>query len=149
MTTAGVPAAAPEDASTRPRGRVRATRQGAAVDAVLRQADGFRSAQDLHGQLRAGGDGIGLTTVYRHLQMLADSGVVDVVNTGDGEATYRWCGQAAHHHHLVCRACGRSVQLEGPEVETWAASVARAAGYTEVSHTVEIFGLCPQHSASG
>jgi len=129
-------------------GRLRATRQGAAVDAALQQADGFRSAQDLHGQLRQGGDGVGLTTVYRHLQALADSGVVDVVHSGEGEATYRWCGEAPHHHHLVCRVCGRSVEVEGPEVEAWATRVAERSGYTDVSHTLEIFGRCPEHRAA-
>jgi len=132
--------------SERPRGRLRHTRQGAAVDAALLDAQGFRSAQDLYAELRAAGAGIGLTTVYRHLQTLAGSGSVDVVHNREGEATYRLCGDAPHHHHLVCRACGRSVEVDGPEVEEWAAAVARAAGYTAVSHTVEVFGLCPEHS---
>ena len=133
----------PEQAPVR--GRLRHTRQGAAVDAALARAEGFRSAQDLHAELRAAGDGIGLTTVYRHLQVLADTGAVDVVQHPDGEATYRLCGAAPHHHHLVCRVCGRSVEVDGPEVEAWATAVAAAAGYTAVSHTVEVFGLCPEH----
>ncbi len=127
-------------------GRLRQTRQGAAVDAALAQADGFRSAQELYALLRAAGDGIGLTTVYRHLQLLADTGVVDVVHNRDGEATFRLCGSSPHHHHLVCRDCGRSVEVSGPEVEAWADAVARQSGYTAVSHTVEVFGLCPEHS---
>lgn len=116
------------------------------MDSVLAQAEGFRSAQELHSTLRAAGDGIGLTTVYRHLQLLADTGAVDVVQNADGEATYRLCGDGPHHHHLVCRACGRSVEVDGPEVEAWAETVARRAGYTAISHTVEVFGLCPDHS---
>lgn len=104
--------------------------------------------------MRARGDRTGLTTVYRHLGLLADLGRVDVVHTADGEARYRLCGPAGspaedaggHHHHVVCRVCGRSVEVSGPEVEAWADRIAAAAGYTEVSHTVEVFGLCPQHS---
>jgi Fur family transcriptional regulator, ferric uptake regulator len=137
-----------------PGGRLRATRQGEAVDAVLRGADGFRTAQDLHAELRRRGQPVGLTTVYRHLKMLADAGEVDVVHRPDGEAQYRRCGYdeeagqgtRAHHHHLVCRVCGRAVEVEGPEVEQWAERVAAAAGYTEISHTLEVFGLCPEHS---
>lgn len=132
--------------------RVRATRQGAAVDAALRDADGFRTAHDLYDELRRRGESVGLTTVYRHLKVLADAGEIDVVHRPDGEAQYRLCAVAdmaeEHHHHLVCRVCGRSVEVEGPEVEAWAERVARAAGYSDVTHTVEVFGLCPEHSAT-
>jgi Fur family ferric uptake transcriptional regulator len=131
------------------------TRQAAAVEAALRDADGFRTAQDLFAELRRRGDRIGLTTVYRHLNQLAERGSADVVHSAEGESQFRLCGiaeashagPAAHHHHLVCRVCGRSVEVSGPEVETWADRVAAAAGYTEISHTIEVFGLCPEHSA--
>lgn len=129
----------------------RNTRQGAAVEAVLAAADGFRTAQQVFAAAVSGGHRIGLTTVYRHLNVLADSGRVDVVHREDGEAQFRLCGTAAgdgrHHHHVVCRICGRSEEALGPEVEAWAARVAASAGYTEATHTVEVFGLCPQHSA--
>jgi Fur family transcriptional regulator, ferric uptake regulator len=134
-----------------PPGRVRRTRQAAAIEGVLRAADGFRTAQELHDELRHRGDRVGLTTVYRHLNLLAEHRLADVVHRGDGESQYRLCGAATddadgHHHHLVCRECGRSVAVEGPEVERWAEQVASAAGYTQISHTVELFGLCAEHS---
>ncbi|HEY2296654.1 MAG TPA: transcriptional repressor [Jatrophihabitans sp.] len=133
-------------------GRVRQTRQAAAIEGLLREADGFRTAQELHDELRHRGDRVGLTTVYRHLNLLAENRLADVVHRADGETQYRLCGAAAehsdgHHHHIVCRACGRSVEVEGPEVEAWAERVAAAAGYTEISHTVELFGLCSEHSS--
>lgn len=121
---------------------VRSTRQRTAVAEALDRVDGFRSAQDLHDLLRRDGASVGLTTVYRHLQALAESGQVDVLRTDDGEAVYRRCPTDSHHHHLVCRSCGRSVEVEGPEVETWASHVAADHGFTEVSHTVEVFGTC-------
>jgi Fur family ferric uptake transcriptional regulator len=108
-------------------------------------AGGFRSAQDVYAVLRTAGGTVGLSTVYRHLQSLVDEGVVDVIHTPDGEATYRYCGAAAdhHHHHLVCRACGRTEEIEGRVVERWAGEVADKHGYAEVDHTVELFGVCP------
>ena len=130
-------------------GRVRQTKQAAAIEGLLREADGFRTAQELHDELRHRGDSVGLTTVYRHLNLLAENNLADVVHRGDGETQYRLCGVAVedlHHHHLVCRECGRSVEVEGPEVEAWAERVAAAAGYTDISHTVELFGLCAEHS---
>jgi Fur family transcriptional regulator, ferric uptake regulator len=139
------------DTAERAPGRTRSTRQSAAIEGAMRDADGFRTAQQLFDVVRANGQKIGLTTVYRHLNLLAEHGTVDVVHLADGEAQFRLCGSAlhdaeAHHHHVVCRVCGRSEEVAAPEVETWADRVARAAGYTDISHTVEIFGLCPQHS---
>jgi Fur family ferric uptake transcriptional regulator len=121
---------------------IRSTRQRTAVADVLGRVDGFRSAQDLHDLLRHEGASIGLTTVYRHLQALSDAGQVDVLRTDDGEAVYRRCPTESHHHHLVCRSCGRSVEIEGPEVERWAAATAADHGFIDVSHTVEVFGTC-------
>ena len=120
----------------------RSTRQRTAVARLLDQLDDFRSAQDLHEELRTRGEGIGLTTVYRTLQSLADAGEVDVLRIDSGEAVYRRCSRH-HHHHLVCRSCGRTVEVEGPAVESWADRVAAQHGFVGVSHTLEIFGTCP------
>jgi Fur family transcriptional regulator, ferric uptake regulator len=125
----------------------RATRQRAAVSAMLDRLDDFRSAQEIHERLRSAGEGIGLTTVYRTLQGLADAGEVDVLRTDSGEAVYRRCATAAHHHHLVCRRCGTAVEIEGQVVESWAQKVADAHGFSDLSHTVEIFGLCRECGA--
>ncbi len=121
----------------------RSTRQREAVAAALRQAEEFRSAQDIHARLRAMGSAVGLTTVYRTLATMAEGGEVDVLRTDDGESIYRRCQSETHHHHLVCRHCGRTVEVAGPAVERWAESVATAHGFREVSHTVEVFGTCP------
>ncbi len=121
---------------------LRSTRQRAAVSALLDRLDDFRSAQEIHEELRRVGEGIGLTTVYRTLQTLADGGEVDVLRTGTGEAVYRRCTSVEHHHHLVCRKCGATVEIEGPAVESWAKHMAETHGFSELSHTAEIFGLC-------
>src|SRR5829696_2066113 len=129
------------DAARRP-GAVRATRQAGAVKGALAARDGFTSAQDLQAELRRRGDGVGLTTVYRHLQSLADAGAVDVLRSPEGESVYRICGSGEHHHHLVCRECGRTVEIEGREVERWTRRVAEAEGFVDVDHTIEVFGTC-------
>lgn len=126
---------------------VRATRQGDAVAAALAATDAFTSAQDLHARLRAQGDSVGLTTVYRHLQVLADRGEVDVLRREDGETLYRRCATDSHHHHLVCRRCGRTVEIAGPEIEVWTTQVAAAEGFVDVTHTVEISGVCGECAA--
>ena len=122
----------------------RSTRQRAAVVELLSRIDDFRSAQELHDELRKRGDGIGLTTVYRTLQSLSEAGEIDVLRTDSGEAIYRRCS-AHHHHHLVCRLCGRTVEVEGPAVERWAEKIAAEHGFSQISHTVEITGTCSEH----
>ncbi len=125
-----------------PAATVRSTRQRAAIIALLDDVDGFRSAQELHDELRRRGETIGLTTVYRTLQSLASAQQVDTVRTDTGEAVYRRCAAPEHHHHLVCRNCGSAVEVSGGEVESWAAEVAAGHGFSDVSHTIELFGTC-------
>jgi len=130
-----------------PRGtRVRGTRQASAVITALAGLPGFCSAQEIHAELRRRGETVGLTTVYRHLQVLSEQGTVDTIRDPSGETLYRQCGSTVHHHHLTCRVCGRSVEVEGRVVEQWAEKVAAEAGFTSVDHTVELFGLCPDHA---
>jgi Fur family ferric uptake transcriptional regulator len=121
---------------------LRATRQRAAVSALLDRLPDFRSAQEIHEELRRSGEGIGLTTVYRTLQTMADGGEVDVLRNAGGEAVYRRCASEDHHHHLVCRRCGAAEEIDAPAVEEWTARVAQEHGFTEISHTVEIYGVC-------
>lgn len=119
----------------------RPTRQRTAIEADVYRCDEFRSAQEVHASLVAGGDKIGLATVYRTLQAMVDEEALDSLRTDDGETVYRRCS-TGHHHHLVCRDCGRTVEVEGPAVERWADKVSAEHGFSDVSHTLELFGRC-------
>ena len=119
----------------------RNTRQRGEVLALLREFDGFRTAQQLYLELRQRGAKVGLTTVYRTLQLLVDAGEVDATRLPGSEQGFRWCSDE-HHHHLVCRSCGTAVEVVGPAVERWAERVAAEHGYTDINHTIEIFGTC-------
>jgi Fur family ferric uptake transcriptional regulator len=130
-----------------PEASQRATPQRAAVTALLEEHDQFLSAQEIHSELRERGEAIGLATVYRTLSMLSRNGAVDVVMREDGEALYRQCSPR-HHHHLVCRRCGRTVEVVGPAVETWAEATAAEHGFSDLSHTFELHGLCARCRAA-
>jgi Fur family ferric uptake transcriptional regulator len=119
----------------------RPTRQQVAVATALEDQEDFTSAQELHAAIRDTGERVGLATVYRTLQTMAAEGDVDVLRTDDGEAVYRRCS-TGHHHHLVCRRCGRTVEVEGRAVEQWTSRVSAEHGFTDVEHTVEIIGTC-------
>ena len=119
----------------------RNTWQKDAVKHALSEAIGFVSAQQLHQVLRNHGSTIGLATVYRALTDLTALGDADSLQSSEGEVLYRACTNA-HHHHLICRACGLTVEIEADRVEKWADEVAAEHGFTNPSHTIDIFGLC-------
>ena len=119
----------------------RKTRQRAAVGAILERSDQFRTASQIHDDLRHAGEDIGLTTVYRTLQLMVDAEQLDAIRTDDGETAYRRCS-TGHHHHLVCRTCSRTVEVEGPAIKAWTDQIAKQHGFGRVQHHLEIFGVC-------
>lgn len=120
----------------------RKTWQRDAVREALAGAEGFVSAQELHRILEQQNRRIGLATVYRALTSLAEDGEADSLRTADGER-YRSCDTESHHHHLICRVCTATVEIEAPEVEAWLNSLARKYGYRDLTHDFEAFGVCP------
>lgn len=120
----------------------RDTKQRRALRDYLAANDAFTSAQQVYDDLRAAGNQVGIATIYRTLQAMADAGEVDALRTDDGETLYRKCGPR-HHHHLVCRSCGVTIEIDGPSVERWASKAAEDHGFTEVTHVMELFGRCP------
>ena len=128
-------------------GGQRSTRQRTAIVEQLQEARSFLSAQEIYDALREKGLKVGLTTVYRNLQMMADANEVDVVRREDGELTFRRCDADDHHHHLVCRSCGYTVELANDQLESWTKSLARKHRFSDVTHDLELFGLCRTCSA--
>lgn len=120
----------------------RNTWQREAVREALGTNEGFVSAQRLHSALRSTGSPIGLATVYRALADLAVEGEADSLQSQEGESLYRACTPGQHHHHLICRNCGLTVEIEADAVEAWAHRVAAENGFTQPSHVVDVFGLC-------
>ncbi|MBB5781601.1 Fur family transcriptional regulator [Nonomuraea jabiensis] len=99
------------------------------------------SAQALHEELQANGARLGLTTVYRTLNALAENGLAHVFED-HGETTYRLCGPN-HHHHLVCQSCG--TVIEGPpvpELGRWLRRLGTEHGFQAERHHFEVYGTC-------
>ena len=124
----------------------RNTWQREAVRDALDSSDAFVSAQSLYSELRESGSAIGLATVYRALADLAAGGAADSLQSGDGETLYRAC-TTGHHHHLICRRCGTTVEIKADAVERWARTVAAEHGFTQPEHVVDVFGLCADCTA--
>ncbi|WP_417564039.1 Fur family transcriptional regulator [Microbacterium sp.] len=125
----------------------RNTWQRERVREALTDAEGFVSAQSLHATLREENTGIGLATVYRALSDMAAVGDADSLQSPEGESLYRACTSPGHHHHLICRSCGLTVEIAAPDVEAWARSTAASHGFTQAEHVVDVFGLCPACTA--
>lgn len=123
----------------------RNTWQREAVREALSESEGFVSAQALHSHLRDSGSPIGLATVYRALADLATHGEADSLQQ-EGESLFRACTPGSHHHHLICRNCGLTVEIEADAVEEWARSIAAEHGFTQPNHIVDVFGLCAECS---
>ena len=115
----------------------RRTEQRDAILEALRASDRAVTAQELHGTL----DGVGLATVYRNLQRLADEGVADTLRRDNGEQTFLLC-EGGHHHHLTCRVCGRVERVRDCRLDDWARGVAAQHGFGEVEHRAELVGVC-------
>lgn len=122
--------------------RPKRTQQRAAVVQALERTEGFRTAQQLHEEVRATGGSVGLATVYRNLRSMAAAGELDILHPPGGEAIYRLCERREHHHHLVCRSCGAAVEIDSPDLEKWATKTATRHRYRSVVHTAELYGVC-------
>lgn len=119
----------------------RQTRQRGLVHDKLKEMGGFVSANKLHMELAE--NKIGLATIYRHLNDMVAAGDADTIASDGGEQLFRLCG-SEHHHHLVCRVCGRTVEIEAPPIEQWVQQMARSNDYFDVEHVVELVGVCAE-----
>lgn len=119
----------------------RNTWQKTAVLDELSNTEEFVSAQELHQKISQSGKKLGLTTVYRALTEMVEQGLADSLSLSDGEMRYRIC-TPEHHHHLICRVCGKTVEFDLPGFEELAETVAKQNSFTELSHEIELFGIC-------
>jgi Fur family transcriptional regulator, ferric uptake regulator len=122
----------------------RTTKQRSAIATFVESLDGFHSAQEIHALLATEGVTVGLATVYRALTALAAEGSLDQVQQEDGQTLYRRCS-TAHHHHLRCRECGHTVEVTLDE--GWADQIAAQHGFRDISHSLELIGICPECAA--
>ena len=120
---------------------LRRTRQRRWVDQVVDELDVFAGSQTIYEVLQQRGARVGLSTVYRYLHALAESGQVDSLRTPEGETLYRRC-KTHHHHHIVCRVCGRTAEVSLPELERWITDVSSGIGFSSLTHSLEVFGEC-------
>lgn len=126
----------------------RNTWQREAVRDALEARASFVSAQQLHADLQRSGSTIGLATVYRALASLVESTEADCLQSPEGEQLYRSCNSDAHHHHLICRGCGCTIEIAADEIERWTSTIASRHGFADVTHVIDLFGTCESCTSS-
>lgn len=119
----------------------RVTRPRRAVIRALLEDGGYSRPAEVRERARVHCPSVGLVTVYRTLDLLAEMGFVRRIHTEDGCHGYA-AAEHGHRHHLVCRRCGATVEFEGCDLSTFLARVSRDTGYTVEDHLLELVGLC-------
>ena len=102
------------------------------------------STEELTRLVRRKDPGIGATTVYRTLKLLADCGLASAVAFHDGIARYEHQYNRRSHHHMVCTECGASVEFFSPEVRRLEQEIGRKHRFATTRHTFQIYGVCEE-----
>lgn len=119
----------------------RITQPRQAVIRALLENEGYASPVQVQERARAYCPTVGLVTVYRALDLLAEMGFVRRIHTEDGCHGYALSSHG-HRHHLVCRRCGAAVEFEGCDLATFLARVSRETGFVIENHLLELTGIC-------
>ena len=117
------------------------------IAALIADRTGHFAAADIVEEARSRRLGIGRATVFRTLDALSEAGVVERIDLPSGEHAYLAC-EPTHHHHVVCKRCGQSRDVDDARVRSVVRDVARRTGYRIDDHRLELFGLCPDCQAA-
>ena len=126
------------------------TGQRESIAAVVFESDRHLSVDELETELRRNGDRIGKATVYRTLDLLVKSRLVDELDFGEGFKRYESrFHRESMHEHLICQACGKVTEFPTPELPAIEARAAREHGFRPTRHKLEIYGLCASCQEAG
>ncbi len=145
---AGHVSAGPARETRRP-ARRRWTAHRRAVFDILSTGENFRSVQELYRQVQQQKSQIGLTTVYRILQGFEEDQVAETQRAEDGELLYRLRTTSEHCHYLLCRQCGRAESFTPTAFEEHTTEFSRVLGYADLTHHIDLYGVCPRCRSAG
>jgi Fur family ferric uptake transcriptional regulator len=122
----------------------RATAPRRAIATLIARRHGHFTAAELLDDARQREVRVGRATVFRTLDLLATRGQLERIDLPSGEHAYVACAPQEHHHHVVCRHCGKSAEVEDAGLQSVVRVIARRSGYRIDGHRLELFGLCPE-----
>ena len=103
---------------------------------------GHVQIETIHKKIREQDPSLGIATLYRTLNLLVDSELVEAHFFQDGKKTYELMFRVRHHDHLVCTSCEKTIEFEHPLIEKYQVEVCEAYGFTLKSHTMKLLGTC-------
>ncbi len=118
------------------------------IDYFLKQDKHF-SAEELYNQIRNKFPGIGYSTVYRTLKLLAECGLASIRHFEEGITRFEPIHQREHHDHLICTGCKRIIEFKNKEIENLQKKIAQKLQFSVQNHKLEIYGLCPRCAKKG
>lgn len=121
---------------------MKATPKRLAILEALAGQNGYASPEELWKRLRDGFDRLGLPTVYRNLEELAESGVLSKVIHPNRQLYYYFCSNREHHHHFVCFSCRKVEDIPSCGIEALEREVSLRNGGKVLSHILQLNGLC-------
>jgi Fur family transcriptional regulator, ferric uptake regulator len=99
------------------------------------------SPQELYQILLKKQKRIGLTSIYRSLDLFESMGMVFKIINGSS-VKYKFCEIEDHHHHIICKACGNVVELNFCDISDWSKKVTESTGYQVIDHQLNFYGFC-------
>ena len=127
----------------------RLTRPRRAVAGLIGSRSGHFTAADLLVDARRKRLSLGRATLFRNLDLFTELGALERLDLPNGEHAYVSCEPEQHHHHVVCRSCGKSVEVEDSGLQSVVAEISSRSGYAIDTHRLELFGTCPACAGSG
>ncbi len=126
------------------------TQQREEIADVVFSSSEHLSVEELEARLRARGEKIGKATIYRTLEMLVRSGLVEEYDFGEGFKRYKHLfGQTLVREHLICTECGKVEEVETPDLSQLQEGLARERGFQAARHRLEMYGICAECQAAG
>ncbi|HEX7051425.1 MAG TPA: Fur family transcriptional regulator [Longimicrobiales bacterium] len=126
------------------------TQQREAIAETIFASPEHLSVDDVEARLRERGERIGKATIYRTVEMLVRSGLVEEYDFGEGFKRYKHLfGQMPVREHLVCTECGKVTEIQSAELVQLQQQVAREQGFLVARHRLEIYGICAACQAAG
>lgn len=119
----------------------RLTTQRQLVASALHEAGRTVSAAELFAGLRGNNPRIGRATVFRTLDLLVEMGLAQRFE-GDGHVYLYTSCAPIHHHHLVCRVCGGTTDIDDAEVDALIRSVRRRHDFALDHASLDFYGTC-------
>lgn len=119
------------------------SQRGSVLDIILENTGKHLSAEEIYDLVKINCPEIGLATVYRTMQVLDELGLVYKNNFDDGRTRYEITQNEDHqHHHLVCRKCGKVIEVEEDLLEQLEHQVEKKYNFSITNHKVKFFGYC-------